>query len=232
LSEFPWALRIVHEGNAGVILERTGRRIRFDPVSPVASDDVVILTGVDPAAVAVAGVRGSMDVVRPNATTEVSTVIDGVRIEGVPYKPPASDSTASRIGAAARSPGSVARRLLRRREQVPTMVWQLTFADGSRLVHLGRSLHADTDAGWAADVFTRFGRPRWLLVGAPFGQDEVVCQRTPAMEAEHVLVMDLESDIRRQDGRPTALVTPLVDRLQAKGVPVMVLVPQSSVRFE
>ena len=232
MSDFPWKLRIVHEGNAGLILERSGRRIRFDPVGPVTSDDVVILTGADPSSVDVVRSLETKDVVRPIANGEVSTSIDGVLIEGVPYVPPIGDSTVVRIGGAARKLGSAARKLVRRRESIPAMVWQLTFEDGSRLVHLGCSIHAQTDVGWAANVFTRFGRPKWLLIGAPYGQDESVFERTPAMEAEHVLVMDLESDLRRINGRPTALVTPLVDRLEAQGVPVMVFVPQSSVRFE
>jgi hypothetical protein len=232
LSNFPWELRIVHEGNAGLILERSGRRFRFDPVGSVESDDVVILTGADPGAAAVVRLRGARDVVRPIEHGEVSTSIDGVLIEGVPYAPPIDDSAVVRLGAAARKIGGTARKLVRRRETIPAMIWQLTFEDGSRLVHLGRSIHGQTDAGWAADVVTRFGQPKWLLVGAPYGQDQSVFERTPAMEAEHVLVMDLEGDLRRMNGRPTALITPLVDRLEAKGVPVMVFVPQSSVRFE
>jgi hypothetical protein len=81
-------------------------------------------------------------------------------------------------------------------------------------------------------MVTRFGGCRWVIVGAPYGQDDVIHSRIPAMGAEHVLVTDLEGDLRREAGRPTALVTPLVDRLEASSVPVMVFVPQSSIRFE
>ena len=48
MSGFQWKLRLVHEGHAGVILERPGRRIRFDPVTPPEPDDIVVLTGADP----------------------------------------------------------------------------------------------------------------------------------------------------------------------------------------
>ena len=40
-----WSLRIVHEGHAGLIIERPGRRLRFDPVGPLEHDDIVVLTG-------------------------------------------------------------------------------------------------------------------------------------------------------------------------------------------
>ena len=102
----------------------------------------------------------------------------------------------------------------------------------SKLVHLGNAFHRGVDVGWAANMVTRFGGAKWLIVGAPYGHDDAVLGRVPAMEAEHVLVTDLQSDIRRAAGRPTALVTPLVDRLESAGVPVMVFVPQSSIRFE
>jgi len=112
------------------------------------------------------------------------------------------------------------------------MVWQITFPSGDRLVHLGHAFHGATDVGWAADIVTRFGGSRWLIVGAPYGHDEAILKRVPAMDTKHVMVTDLQSDIRRAAGRPTALVTPLVDRLETAGVPVMIFAPQSSIRFE
>jgi hypothetical protein len=112
------------------------------------------------------------------------------------------------------------------------MVWQITFPSGDRLVHLGHAFHGATDVGWAADIVTRFGGSRWLIVGAPYGHDDAGLQRVPAMDAKHVMVTDLQGDIRRAAGRPTALVTPLVDRLETAGVPVMIFAPQSSIRFE
>jgi len=230
VSEFGWELRLSHEGRAGLILERAGRRIRFDPCTPAQSDDVVVLTGADPFSADRA--VGVPSVVRAHRAVEVVTDIDGVRFEGVPYVPPPSENPLARLSAAAREPGDAARRWMARRRPDPTMVWQITFPSGERLVHLGHAFHNATDVGWAANIVTRFGEPRWLVVGAPFGHGDGVLQRVGAMDATHVLVTDLQTDIRRAAGRPTALVTPLVDRLESAGVSVMIFVSQSSVRFE
>jgi hypothetical protein len=211
-------------------LERAGRRIRFDPCTPVLSDDVVVLTGADPfSADRVVGVRS---VVRAHGSSEVVTELDGVHFEGVPYVPPPSEGTLVRMTSAAREPADAARRWVARRRPDPTMVWQITFPNGERLVHLGHSFHNDVDVGWAANIVTRFGEPRWLIVGAPYGHADAVLGRVPAMKAAHVMVTDLQSDIRCAAGRQTELVTPLVDRLETAGAPVIVFVPQSSVRFE
>ncbi len=225
-----WTLRLVHEGHAGVMLERPGRRVRFDPLAPLAHDDIAVLTGADP--FASERTIGFPTVVRANGAGDVFTEIDGIQFEGVPYAPPARDSQRIRFSAAVREPGEAMRRWVARRRPDVSTVWQLTFPNGERLLHLGRAFHEATDVGWAADIVTRFGGPKWLVVGAPYGNDDVVHSRIPAFGAEHVLITDVEGDLRREAGRPTALVTPLVDRLEASGVPVMVFVPQSSIRFE
>lgn len=225
-----WMLRLVHEGHAGLVLERPGRRVRFDPLGPLEHGDIAVLTGADP--FASDRVIGFPTVVRANGAGEVMTEIDGIRFEGVPYLPPSRDPHRTRLTSAARQPGEAVRRWVAKRRPDVSTVWQLTFPNGDRLVHLGLSFHGETDVGWAADMVTRFGGCRWVVVGAPYGQDDVIHSRIPAMGAEHVLVTDLEGDLRREAGRPTALVTPLVDRLEASNVPVMVFVPQSSIRFE
>ena len=93
MSGFQWKLRLVHEGQAGVILERPGRRIRFDPVTPPEPDDIVVLTGADPFAPERA--IGFHTVVRGHGRGNVDTEIDGVRFEGVTYNPAARDGAES-----------------------------------------------------------------------------------------------------------------------------------------
>lgn len=225
-----WKLRLVHEGQAGVVMERPGRRIRFDPVEPLANGDIAVLTGIDP--FAMDRTVGFPTVVKANGSAEVATEIDGIRFEGLPYRPPEGDSSRTRFVSAVRQPSEAIRRWMAKRRADVSTVWHLTFPNGDRLLHLGLSLHRETDVGWAANLVTRFGNPRWLVVGAPYGDDDVLVARVPAFGAEHVMVTDVEGDLRREAGKPTALVTPLVDRLQASGVPVMVFVPQSSIRFE
>ena len=101
-----WSLRLVHEGYAGVLLERAGRRIRFDPVAALAHDDIAVLTGADP--FASERTVGFPTVVRAYGAGEVFTEIDGVRFEGVSYSPPAADSSRVRVAAALRQPGEAA----------------------------------------------------------------------------------------------------------------------------
>ena len=230
MSDFAWSLRICHEGRAGLVMERPGRRLRFDPCSAPVSDDVVILTGADPFASDHLG--AVPNVIRAHGEQEVVTEMDGLRFEGVPYQAPPAEGPISRLASAAREPADAARRWMARRSPDPHMIWQVTFPSGDRLVHLGHAFHGATDVGWAANIVTRFGGARWLMIGAPYGHDDSVVQRAPAMGADHTLVTDLQSDIRRSAGRPTSLVTPLVDRLEALGLSAMVFVPQSSIRFE
>ena len=230
MSMFSWRLRLVHEGNAGIVLERSGRRIRFDPVAPLEHDDVVILTGADPFAPERS--VGFHTVVRGHGRGEVDTEIDGVRFEGLSFEPVSRDGGIRRWVSAARQPSEAARRWLARRRPDVATIWRLTFENGEQLVHLGGAFHGGTDVGWAADVVTRFGQPKWLIASAPFGHAATAESRLPAMAAEHVLLADLDGDLRRAAGRPTELVTPLADRLEAAGLPVMVFVPGSSIRFE
>lgn len=211
-------------------MERPGRRIRFDPVEPLAHDDIAVLTGIDP--FASDRTVGFPTVVKANGPGSVITEIDGIQFEGLPYRSPERDSNRTRVVSAIKQPSEAIRRWVAKRRTDVSTVWHLTFPNGDRLLHLGLSIHRETDVGWAANLVTRFGNPRWLVVGAPFGDDDVLVSRIPAFSADHVMVTDLEGDLRREAGRPTALVTPLVDRLEASGVPVMVFVPQSSIRFE
>ena len=46
--DFPWRLRIEHEGLLSLRMERKGRTIRFNPMHPPESTDIVILTGTWP----------------------------------------------------------------------------------------------------------------------------------------------------------------------------------------
>ena len=230
MSGFQWKLRLVHEGTAGIIVERPGRRIRFDPVGSLDPDDIVVLTGADP--FAPERTIGFHTVVRGHGRGEVDTEVDGVRFEGVTYETAPREGRLRRLNSAARQPSEAVRRWLARRRPDVATIWQRTFQNGDRLVHLGGAFHGETDVGWAADVVTRFGGPRWLIAGTSFGHSSALEARIGAMGASHLMVADLEGDLRQKAGRPTELVTPLADRLETAGLPVMVFVPGSSIRFE
>ena len=43
-APFPWRLRLEHEGQMSLRVERQGRWLRFDPSTPPDGDDIVVLT--------------------------------------------------------------------------------------------------------------------------------------------------------------------------------------------
>ena len=65
-TDYPYRLRVEHEGGAGLCMQRRGRTIRFDPARPVASDEIVIVTAADPERLAhVAVDRGTIVAAQP-----------------------------------------------------------------------------------------------------------------------------------------------------------------------
>jgi hypothetical protein len=109
---------------------------------------------------------------------------------------------------------------------------QVTFPDGSRLVHASLSLHSGTPAAWFDALVSDWGSPEWLLVGVDHGHGEAVIERVAALQSNHVLVTDLLTEMRKQLGFPTELLTPVRDRMVADGVLADVLVSGAGLRYE
>lgn len=248
--DYPYRLRLSHNGRAEIRLERKGRRIVFDPVDRPTPDDIVVLTG--PAADRLRGVTEAVragvkpTVVAPTSLLELlskegrleghSTPVelDGVRFVSLGYVPaPSRPSDALRLPLAA-GPLSALRAISERVRQpgAEPHVYQLTFPDGARLVHLDLSLHRETTAEWVEQVREQVAGPDWLIVGCPHGEREGVLRWLPRFSPVRTLVAELVNTERKELGLPIELVTPLRDQLVGLGLEVHVFAPLSGYRFE
>lgn len=248
--DYPYRLKLEHADRAEVRLHRSGRCIVFDPTE-VKEGDIVVLTGPAPdriRATAEAVKLGHRPTVLASeeilawlrgvgAVDEPTGEVDGVTFESLPYTPastarPMPQRVMAHMGAL--KPVATFRHL-RERATLPTSspcAWQLTFPDGSRLVHLDLALHRGQEATWKEQAAARFGGADWLVIGSAYGESEGVANSLGAFGARHVLLSDLVNGERRALGLPTELVTPLRDRLVASGVEAHVFATQTSFRFE
>ena len=250
---FPWRMRLSHEGLRSLKIERPGRQLRVDPVDPVAPDDILVLTGSWPEQLeaAAAQVRGGA---RPTvvASPEVLAYLAGlgplqafpgpVSVDGlalelrsyapIPWLSPA-EAPGKLMSAAVRPDRALGR--LRARARLPRaapLAFQLTLPDGGRLVFLGTALHGGTSPEWLAQVKASWGRPEWLVVGVDLGHEAAAARLIPQIGAEHVVLTDLVSEVRRKVGLKVGLLTPLCDTLIEAGVAAQVLVSGAGLRFE
>ena len=73
-ADFPWRLRIEHEGLVSLRMERRGRTLRFNPMNPPDPNDIVILTGTWPehleATAAMVGAGHCPTVIAPQAVLD------------------------------------------------------------------------------------------------------------------------------------------------------------------
>ena len=255
---YPWRLRLAHEGQLSLRIEREGRWLRFDPVNAPGSDDIVLLTWnwpehLDGTVAAVeSGVRPT--VVGPEAVVSwlkakgdlegstgpasgFETVIDGVRIEAfaytpIPYATPAE--AVRKVQAGMLHPGSAVRRLVKRARapKAEPLVYKLTFPDGSVLAHLNHALHSGTSEAWLTDAVRRLGKVDWLIAGVDFEEHEAFLATIERFEARNLLVTTLAGEVRRNAGMPVKLLTPLVDAIEARGHAAFVFPSQATFRFE
>lgn len=248
--DYPYRLRLSHHGRAEIRLERKGRPFVFDPVNRPGPDDVVLLTG--PAA---DRLRGTLEAVRAGVRPTViasppildalaregkieavhaPTTFDGVNVQVLGYPAcPSRTVDAMRLPLAA-GPLSALRAMSERVRQVEAepQVVQLTFPDGSRLLHLNLALHRDTPAEWVEQAREHFAGAEWLIVGAPHGEREAVLRFIPRFSPRRVLVAELVNTERKELGLPIELVTPLRDQLVGLGLEAHVFAPHSGYRFE
>ncbi len=250
-ADYPWTLRLVHEGYSSIRVERAGRWFRFDPYQVPEADHQSILTwneceraeglltavskALTPRVVAHPEVLGwlqSLGPVQPGGDE-----VDGVRIEMLEYEPVPYATPiefARKTKAALLSPGMAARRLYKRAglPKVPPVIVQLTFPDGRRLLHLNCSLHQWTPADWLDEVVARFGGADWVLAGVDYQEEQAVFERIQAFGGKQVLLIDLLNDTRAAIGLPTGILTPTVDRLKSIGLDAYALVEGASFRVE
>jgi len=250
---YPWRLRLAHEGDLSLRLERRGRSIRFDPREAPAAHDIVILTWnwpehLDATAAAVAsGTNPTVVAARPTLDWLASkgsvqghdqeVELDGVKIRIRGYTPipfATAPEAVRKVGAGLKSPAQAAKRLLRRARapRSEPLVVELTFPDGSRLVHLNHALHGDTPPGWLDQAVDDFRGADWLVSGVDFEEYEAFASRIGRFEPKMLLVTALSGEVRRAVGMPTKLLTPLVDELAAQGLDAYVFPSHATFRFE
>ena len=255
-DEYPWALRIQHEGFLSLRLERPGRTLRFDPCEPIEDGDIVVLTWTFPEQVDVTR-KAVSDGTRPTVVATRAVLdwlgkrgevdghdlsagpvsIDGLRLEAFPYTPiPYANrpEAVRKVGSALRNPGRAIGRLARHLDEARTtpLAIEVDLGDSGRLLHLNLALHSGTPAPWLADMQARARGLRWLLAGVDYDEEPAFLEALVGFQAEHVLVTDLVGEIRRKIGLPTRLLTPLVDQAQVRGLPAAVLATRSSFRYE
>lgn len=245
--DYPYRLRIVHHGTAGLRIERKGRWILVDPTDRPTTDNIVVLTGpgadrvkgaweaakagVKPTVVASAPVMEWLREAGPVEGEPPPQRIDGVTVEALSYTPPRS----STMGELLRMGPATAVRQLSSRARLATAEPQvicLQFEDGSRLLHLDLSLHRDTPPAWLEEAVTRFGGADWVMVGCTYGEAEAVVRLLPRFSPKKVLLTELVNTERKRLGLPIELVTPTRDRLVGAGLETHVFAPHASYRFE
>jgi hypothetical protein len=219
----------------------------------VGADEGVILTGGSPHRVqatleAVRSGRNPTVVAAPPlldwlrgqgalVASEFPATFDGVSIAAMPYTPPRTAGPLAaflRASVAGVREGRV-RPVARASDRAPACEPQvvcLTFPDGSRLLHLDLALHEGTDEAWVRRAAEAFGGAEWVIVGSTWEQSEALVRHLPAFGADKILVTELVNAERREVGLPTALVTPVRDRLVAAGLAAHVFATQTSYRFE
>ncbi|GDX82881.1 hypothetical protein LBMAG42_46920 [Deltaproteobacteria bacterium] len=254
MYDYPYRLKLIHGEFAELRLERRGRTILIDPSSEPEAGDIVVITGPGPTRL-----RGTVAALQKGVTVTVVApdpiidylgkhgtiiggpgprTIDDVKFDGCLYAPPAPHIGVRgqffQASVAAARPRATLRRLGEQMRGPGGEPWivEITFPDGSRLLHLDLALHTKADDAWVARAAARFGNPEWIIAGVPFGEGGAVFQLLPRFGPNRVLLTELLNGERRELGLPTELVTPWRDRLQASGVETHVFATQTSFRFE
>ena len=251
--DFPWRLRLVHEGFASLCVQRRGRRVLVDPMGAPEADDIVIITRTWPehldatAAAISAGVRPTV-VAEPEVLSWLSRRgeleahraplnVDGLSIETLAYTPipyAAGSEAFRKVRSAMLRPDRAARRLARlaRAPKAEPVIVHITLPDGGRLLHLNLSLHSGTPAAWLDDAAARFGGADWIIVGIDHEEDDAVLAKVSRFGEGRVLFTDLINDGRQKVGMPVNLLTPACDRAITQGIDAHLFVGGAGVRFE
>ncbi|MBN1337052.1 MAG: hypothetical protein JXB39_13925 [Deltaproteobacteria bacterium] len=249
-----WRQRLTHEGASSIRLDlASGLRVRFDPLQPPVVPDVVILTwneaerikgvrtailsGASPRVVGLPtllqGLAREGEIQGIGAPCEVR----GIRIEMAPYEPVSyvtRHEGMQKARSALKDPFRAARRLLDRARLPPSKpaITRLSLPDGTTLVHLNGALHASQEGSFLEEYARRWSGADLVIVGCDYGHEATVEESAPWFEGRLLVLADLFGDVRRSLGMPTVLLTPIADRLTARGVPVAVLASGASLRFE
>ncbi len=251
--DFPWRLRVEHEGLLSLRLDRRGRCVRVDPKSPPAADDIVILTGSWPeqldatrAAVragtcpTVVAQQAVLDWLREEGAIHghiLTAHLDGMSIElrpfvPIPYATPIE--ALYKVQSAVVRPDRAVRRLVKRRSypRCGPVAFRIQFADGASFFYAGLALHSGTPPEWISNVREDWGTPEWLVAGVDHGHGPDVVRHVTNFGARHIVFVDLLSELRSRLGLPTELLTPVRDAAVAQGLPADVFAAGAGLRYE
>ena len=242
----------MHGEGSEFALERKGRRVMIDPLGPPTAADIVVLTGAT-----AWRVRGTLAALKAGVALTVvaqpaleaylsrhgtvigggSREVEGLSVRLTHYAPTAQTRPREHLlkaTVAAVRPAAALRRLAESAQLpgVQPSIIQLTFPDGSRLLHLDLSLHGGTPEAWLTMVAAEQGNADWTLAGIAYGEGAAFVQRISRVGGNRLLLAEITNGERRDLGLPTELVTPWRDRLHAAGLETHVFATRTSVRFE
>lgn len=249
-----WQLRLEHLGYSHIRMDWVSGTVHFNPRTTVAPEDVCVILGSWPEQVS--GVlehlksRVFCQVVAPQILKNwlieqgwpqdkihTDWNQDGFSIELESYIPIPRLTLKEAVRKGVSTIRNPVAPLLRLRAHLgspmvePHMAW-ITFPSGTRLAHLNCGLHQRQERRWLDDLIQRASESTWVMVGADYEEYEACFQAISRIQSEHVLLTDLVGDYRRQAGLPSALLTPLADRVTATGRLVQLFPTQVTHRFD
>lgn len=241
-------MRLVHEGFCTLLCEDDRlQRWLFDPQEPDEADVYVfsglpdpyaaqgllevIRRGDDPVVVAP---RAAHDWLRSHGKVQLSTPDEHEALTALPYQAPPSGA-ARRRGLRNRVKARLGR-LPEIAVDLPSLhpvAWRLEVPDGHVVVHLGLALHDNTPAAWLDEARSVLLEGHTNLVaGYGLHQERAFIGHIRSLEPKRLLLMDLNNDRRRLEGREVPLITPTRDALLDAGLETHVFVSGVSQRFE
>jgi len=252
MREYPWRLKLVHEGHRFIRVERRGRFFAFEPNT--AFHEVGLILGASEARMR--GAKATSDngrgevVVAPNLQSTISELsglavhacpveLDGCQFETMAYVPhsqPDRKTGVLRMRRALKSPRKAAKRMMdggSPSEGGPdAAILQMTLPDGGRLLHLDLCLHEEADSQWIQEAQARFKGADWVICGVEYGQDQAVLDHLAGFEGRINLITDLVNEEREEQGLSFNILTPTVDALVDHGLKAYPFPPLYSFRFE
>lgn len=253
-EDYPWRLRLTHEGHSAIRVEWPGNPIRFDPFADVVEDDRCVLTwheceraeglvqairsGVTPNVVSTPPLRmwlhtiGAVHDHTLGGKIDKKIFVEALEYAPIPYATPTEFMRKAKAGL--KNPLMAARRLKRRSglPEANPIVVRLTFPDGATLLHLNCALHGDTDAEWLNRAVNKFRGADWVIAGVDYEAHDSFPDLVRRFEPKHLLVTDLVNDTREAIGLPIRILTPLVDALKDMGLNAEPFVEGASYRYE
>lgn len=209
-----WRARLTHLGGAAILVEHKNESFILEAQ--------------------VSGHPVSDKALKPSTSPQV---VAGVRVASEPYEPipwATPREAVRKLRAALLNPVTAGERITKRLTETSEKphVYELTFPDGARLVHLACSLHSGTDPAWLDSARQRYSGADWMIVGVDYEEEAAVLEHLPGFSPGVLMLTDLINDERSKLGMPTRLLTPMVDKLIDRGVNAFPFAGGATYRFK